>query len=321
MAIVNQLKLAALQTTFDTLAAQAFGTDKTNRYGIFSRTAKCDGQSFSPTAMGSTPAVREIVGSRRWASLRGFANSVPVKRWGPDGIELPILQINNDPGGLLEQNLKQYLDTVTNFYEKPATDFLLTNPTSLYGGALLSDTQSFGYNGNTWDNLGAALSPTEFFTGIKLMNGLWLENGEPAGVYPDVLMVGPDNQKMASDLVSSDRVVPIAATGLEAYSSAVAVSTRSNFAADGQQPTIRYVVNPRFNANGATASGAAWFFFDTRQEARRPIVVGEAIAPSGQIVIDPSAPAMIDRSAAQAYVEGQAGIAGAIPFATYGYIA
>lgn len=317
MAIANMLKLEALRTTFDTLATQAFSSLHTGFYGAFSRTVKVDGEYLEVDAMGATPAVQEITGSRRWGSLRAYVNRVRVKRYGPDGIELPIIKINNDPGGILEMQLKSYIENQVNFMEKPVTDFLLTNPTCLDGGALLSDTHSFGPAAGTWDNLGAALVPAEFFTGVSLMEGLLLENSEPAGTFPDLMMVGPSLRKMALDLVSQDRVVPISASGVEAYSSAVAAASRSNWLVNGDTP-IKVIVNPRFVGSGFSAS---WFLFDTRLEARRPIVVGEAIAPSAQIIIDPSSPAMIDRSCAQAYVEAQAAIAGASPIGTYGYIA
>lgn len=317
MAIANMLKLEAARTTFDALAAEAFGSDRTDRYSIFSRTAPCNGEYFEVDAMGATPAVQEIIGSRRWGSLRAYVNRVRVKRWGPDGIELPIIKINNDPNGLIEMQLKTYLEQVANFYEKPVTDFILSNPTCLDGGALLSDTHSFGASGGTWDNLAAALTPSSFFTAVSNMGGLQLENGEPAGTYPTALMYGPSLEKMALDLVSADRVVPVGTAGVEVYTGALAVAARSNWAAVAQQQ-IKPVYNPRFVGSGFSAS---WFLFDLRLEARRPIVVGEAIAPSGQIIVDPQSPAMIDRSAAQAYIEGQAALAGSVPLATAGYIA
>jgi len=315
MAIANMLKLEAARTTFDALAAEAFGSDRTNRYGVFTRTAPCNGEYFEIDAMGATPAVQEIVGSRRWGSLRAYANRVRVKRWGPDGIELPIIKINNDPNGLIEMQLRTYMTQVSAFYEKPVTDFLLSNPTCIDGGALLSDTHSFGASAGTWDNLGAALTPSQWFTAISTMEALQLENGEPAGVYPDVIMYAPSLRKMALDLVSQDRVVPVGTGGTEVYTGALAVAARSNFI---QDTPIRAVVNPRFVGTGYTAS---WFLLDSRLEARRPIVVGEAIAPTAQIIIDPASPAMIDRSAAQAYIEAQAALAGAVPLAIYGYIA
>lgn len=315
MAIANMLKLEAARTTFDALAAEAFGSDRTNRYGVFTRTAPCAGEYFEIDAMGATPAVQEILGSRRWGNLRAYVNRVRVKRWGPDGIELPIIKINNDPNGLIEMQLRTYMEQVSNFYEKPVTDFLLSNPTCLDGGALLSDTHSFGAAGGTWDNLGAALTPAAWFTGISTMEALQLENGEPAGVYPNVVMVAPSLRKMALDLVSQDRVVPVGTAGVEVYSAALAVAARSNFI---QETPIKVIVNPRFVGSGFTAS---WFLLDDRLEARRPIVVGEAIAPTAQLIIDPASPAMIDRSAAQAYIEAQAALAGSVPLAVYGYIA
>ena len=45
----------------------------------------------------------------------------------------------------------------------------------------------------------------------------------------------------------------------------------------------------------------------------RPVVIGEAISPQTYSVVDPSSFAMVDRSEAIFYAEGQAAFVGAVP--------
>lgn len=317
MTIAGNAKLEAVRSAFLSIGQEVFSGQREALNAAFCRTVPCDGEYLEIDAMGAVPAVQEIVGSRRWGSLRAYVNRARVRRYGPDGLEIPIIRIQNDKAGLVAQQLADYVRDNASFWEKPITDFLISNPTCLDGGALLSTTHSYGVSGGTWSNKTTnALSPSEFFTGISTMEALQLENGEPAGYYPDTLMVGPSNRKMALDLCSGDRVVPVAATGLEAYASAVAAATRSNFLTNGNT-AIKVIVQPRFIGSYATD----WLLLDTRREQARPIIIGEAMAPQTISVVNPESDGMVDRSVARFYAEGQAALLGGAPFSIYGLLA
>jgi hypothetical protein len=312
-AIAGQVKLEAASTAFKALSEQIFGGAKEAIYGSFTWTLPCDGEYFEVDALGPNPAVREIVGSRKWASLRAYVNRVRVKKWGPDGLPMSILKIKADRLGLVEKQLAAYLRSVENFYEKPVTDFLLSNPTGLDGVALLHDSHPYAPDGGTWDNKTTdTLSPASFATGIAAMESLQLENEEPAGYFPNILMVGPSNRKLAEDLCNNPmRVVPVSADGVEAYSSALAATAIPNQWIVGK---ITPVINPRFVGSHASD----WLLMDTRREEARPIIVGEAIAPAGYAVTNPESEGMVDRSEARFYVEGFGALMGGNPYSIYG---
>lgn len=314
--IANQLKLDNARATYTALGEEVFAGNRVGFAQSFTRTVPVDGTALEIDAMGATPAVQEIVGSRRFASLRAYANRGRVKRWGPDALNIPILQILNDKNDLIAQQLAAYVRDSASYFDKPAFDFLLSNPTCIDGGALLSSSHSFGAAGGTWSNLGSALTPSTFFTGFAAMEALRLENGEPAGYLPRTFFVGPDLRKVATDLVTNDRVYPIAAGGVEAYSSDVAATTKSNWLIEGGTP-LQVIVAPRITGSGYSNS---WFLIDTSKEMARPVVIGEAISPQTYSVVDPSSFAMVDRSEAIFYAEGQAAFVGAVPLSIYGYI-
>jgi hypothetical protein len=259
--------------------------------------------------------VTEIIGSRRWANMRAYTNRAYVKRYGPAGLTFTELQIEKDKTGAINAALADYLRGSAEFMERPIWDFLIGNPTGIDGVSIISDSHPYAYGGGNWDNKTTdVLAPSSFFTGISAMESLQLENGEPAGYYPTILMVGPSNRKMALDLVSDDRIVPVAATGLEAYSSAVAAATRSNFLS---VTPIKVIVNPRFVGSYATN----WLLIDDRKEQAKPIIVGDAIAPQAVAVVEKTSAAMVDRSEAQFYAEGQSALMGGVPFGIYGLLA
>ncbi len=312
MTIAGGVKLEAAKTYFIALGAGLFGTSE-EMYGVFAKKVPCDGTFLEVDTLGVIPAVQEINGSRPTTGLRVYQNRARVKRYGPAAIEIPILDIVQNSANVIESKLSEYLSRTAGFWEKPVTDFFLSNPTCLDGVALAHDSHPFGAAGGTWDNkTTVALSPDEFKTGVAAIEGLQLENGEPAGYSPNILMVGPSNRKLGMDLCSNAmRVVPISASGVEAYSSALAATAIPNSWIAGQ---ITCVVNPRFVGTYATN----WCLMDTKREDAKPIYVGEAIAPASYALTDPGTPSMIDRSAATFYAEGQMAMLGGLPFGIYG---
>lgn len=313
MALAGQLGQAAANTAFVAAGEEIFNKPKTSVYGAYTYTMPCDGQYLELDAYGPPPAVMQIVGSRRWASIRAYAHRQAVLRYGPDGIQRPKLAVDKDKSGAESQFLRAYLDSTADFFAKPVTDKLLSNPKCIDGVSLLNDSHPYAYGGGTWDNLTTdALSPAAFNTGISSISGLRLENGEPAGFFPTHLICGPANRKMAHDLCETAmRPFPVAATGLEAYSSAVAVTAIENFMAGKITP----IIDPRF-ADGTHQDD--WILMDLSKPLAMPMVVGEAIPPAAYVVDQPESEGMVQFSAYRYYVEAQAAITGLCPFGSYG---
>jgi phage major head subunit gpT-like protein len=310
--VAGGIKLEAAVTAYSTVAADVFKSGGLTDLGpLIARRVPCGGTRFEVDALGVVPAVEEIIGTRSFANLRAYVNSAAVKKYGPKALEFKLIDIENDPSGLIPAKLGEYATGMSDWLDAPLWNFIFGNPTCLDASALFSTTHPYGAAGATWSNTTtSALSPSTFFTGISAMASLVYENNEPAGYYPDVLMVGPDNEKMATDLCGPDRIVPIAATGLEAYSSAVAAAAKSNWAAG----KIKVVINPRMIGT----YNDYWYLIDTKREGARPIVIGDAKAFQAYTVTDPQSEPMVQRSAAQFYAEGYAGLMGGVPYSIYG---
>ncbi len=303
----------ALNTSFFAVGEEVFSKRGDSTYGLISHTVPADAKWFELDALGATGIVRELVGSRRFSNLRAYARRVRVKPYSTDALEIPILDIELDKSGLLASKLAAYAQSVSNFFEKPVLDEVLSNPTCIDGVTLIHGSHPYAYGGGTWSNdAAAALTPDTFNTGIKLMTSLLLENGEPANFFPTHLYCGPANRKMAFDLCENGmRPFPMAATGLEAYASALAPAAIENW----MKGKITPVIEPRF-ANGTNDTG--WYLMDLSRPGCRPMAVGEGRAPRAQVADDPGCEPRLNRASNAYYVEGAAGVTGFMPHCIYG---
>ena len=310
--LAGSISQAAANTAFLAKGDEIFNRPKESTYGIFTDTVQCDGEFLELDTVGPPPAIEEIVGSRLFSALRLYARRDRVKRWGPKAIEISRLKVEQNKNGSITKRLTDYLGT-GNFMESPVWAALMGNPVGIDGVALLHDSHPHGNAGATWDNkVTDALTPDTFNTGIAAMASLRFETGVPAGFYPTHLFVGPDLEKMARDLCENPlRPFPMAATGLEAYASAVAATAIPNQFAG----RIQAVVSPYF-IDGTNED--SWLLMDLSKPGVRPIVVGEALAPMAVAVTDPQAECMVYRSSYQYYAEAQASIGGFCPYGIYG---
>ncbi len=312
--LAGSVSQSAATTAFLAKGDEIFNRSKESTYGIFADTVQCDGEFLELDTVGPPPQIEEIVGSRVFSALRLYSRRDRVKRFGPAALEISRLVVEKNKNGSITKRLTDYLGTGS-FMEKPVWDALLSNPVGIDGVALLHDSHPYAAAGLTWDNkVTTALSPDTFNTGIAAMASFRFETGAPAGFYPTHLFVGPDNEKMARDLCENPlRPFPIAATGLEAYASAVSATAIGNQFAG----RIQAVVCPRF-VDGTNA--ASWLLMDLSKPGVRPIIIGEALAPMAVAVTDPQAECMVYRSSYQYYAEAQASIGGFCPYGVYGRI-
>lgn len=310
--IAGKIKQNAANTVYLAKGEEVFNRPKTGDWTLWTeQTSGVDGKTLEIDTIGPSPIVRELLGSRRYASLRAYAHSIRVKPYSTDALELSRADVELDKQGSITKRLVDYLNANANFWEKIATDVLLSNPIGVDNVALLSDSHPYGSGGAVWDNnTSDALSPNSFQAGITAMSGLLLENGEPAMMYPTHLVVGPSNEKMAKELTMAMRPFPIAATGLEAYSSVLAATTIENYVAGQITPVIsRRLVGTYANT---------WYLMDLSKPGVRPVILGEAIAPMAVSVTDPQSEPMLSRSKYAYYVEAYGAVGGFMPHCIYG---
>lgn len=306
-AIVGGVLQQAANTAYLALGDEIFNRATPGFWKEMTYEVPVDGQYLEMDTLGPSPIVRELVNTARYASLRAYARRERVRVWDTDHLRIPALQVKHDKSGAVTRRLTDYLNASANFYEKPVMDStsgLLSNPVCIDGVSLLNDTHAYGSAGATWDNLStAALDPSLFATQVALMANQALENGEPAGFYPSHLLIGAAQEKMGRDLVENPlRPFPMAATGLEAYSSALAPAAIGNW----MEGRMQLVISARITGN-------QWFLMDLKRPGVRPMVIGMADAPQAVVVEDPGARSMIDADAFEYYVRARFAVGGFAP--------
>jgi phage major head subunit gpT-like protein len=312
-ALTGQLNHVAANTEFEAMANDIFNRKTDSVWTQLAKVVPCPGQYLELDAIGPSPAVAKMLGSRPFSSLRAYAKPTPVVEYSADGLELPRIVVEGDKSGIVRSRLADYLASVADFFEKPVIDLLLSNPVGIDGVSLLNDSHPYGAASGTWDNKTTdALTQTSLEAGIVAMRGLRFENGEPAGFFPTHLVVGPALEREALDLTGADRMIPVSNAGApDAAASVVAAVTLRNWVGG----RLQVFVVDRF-ANGTNDND--WYLMDLSKPNVRPLAVGQQLAPSGVVVDSPTSDAMVQRAAYQYYVSATAAITGYAPQCIYG---
>ena len=309
---LGMIAQAPANTTYLAAANEIFNKPEDGPWKTWTAELPTDGQYLSLEGVGPGGRVRELVGARRFTVLRAYSRLYRVKTWSVDGIKLDRKEVDLDKSGIMTRRLSDFLQTNKGFWGKVAVDTLISNPVGIDGVALLHDSHPNGVDGATWDNLTTdVLSPAALQAGVTAMAGLRLENGEPALMYPTHLMVGPALERLATDLVGANRPVPLAATGLEAYSSAVAAVAIQNWMAG----RLQVIIEPRL-ADGTNDNN--WYIMDLSKPGVRPVAYGAAGTPRAHAITDPSSDNVVHLDQYLYYVDGDGAWGGFAPHCIYG---
>ncbi len=183
------------------------------------------------------PTLRKWIGTRQRAGMRAYEFSCTLDPYEAT-LSLDRMMVDYDRAGAIALAVAQFAQAnipdrsydriVQQLFDSGASG---VGPTGFDGVALYSASHPHGPVGaTTQSNLGAgtALSAASARAVRAAGQLLMHENGEPAEIVYDTLRVGPQLELRAKEIYADARIIPIAATGLEAASSVVAGSTIPN---------------------------------------------------------------------------------------------
>ena len=270
-----------------------------------------DGINLMGFMIGATGAVAEIASDRLWQAFRAYARTVPAKKYGPPGIEIEAIQVNNDRSGAIRNRLTGYLASAKDGFGKPANDFFVTNPTCIDGLPLISGSHLYDSGGSTWTNDSTtALSAAEQAVIMQAMRGRLDEHGVNLGISPTHLMVASGLEQIALDITGADRVAGTTTAANPALAGVVTGgSTLPNWAV--QRGRLDVIVNPYMTSG-------TYSYMDLSRPDVRPIYFGVAKGFEAFVVDDPQSEPMKERSSFAYYAEGYAAFLGGIPQCIYG---
>lgn len=194
-------KIQAMTTAFDAVFKDAFGTAPTT-YEKYCMIVGDASHTIVELPFFETFAfMREWIGPRQIKNLTAQKLVMREKAY-EDTLGVPMRAIETDNWGLYSNSIAQLAENAKNLWDRLATE-ALTNPGSwLDGKAFFATDRKYGKSVIS-NKTTSALSATTFNTAYETMCSYCAHNGEPLGIIPDTLIVGPKNRKVAFDILNA----------------------------------------------------------------------------------------------------------------------
>ena len=216
----------------------------------------------------ATPALREWLGSKQIKSLRALEQEILIKKY-EKTIGVQRFDVENDRTGSVISAMDRFIQQIPDDVEQLLVNMLIANTALGYdGAAMLADSHS--YSNSTGDNLTtSALGFETYRAGVQAMALFCDESGRSLNIRPNILLVGPKQERIAKEIVGATRPVPFSASAQDASSSIVAVTTIPN----AFQGECTVLVSNKITGN-------QWFLFDTTKSVK-PVIraVAEELSP------------------------------------------
>ncbi len=276
MSLVGSANLAAINTAFDTSANQVFSLMAQGAYQTIAQTIPADGTSIELVVADGLPQARQWIGAKNIFDLRAYKVNVTRKAYEAT-IALPRMQVDGDKSGILGQRIADLPKRAPSMYNAAVMAAFLANTALGYDGQALLANSHPNTAGNA-DNLeAAALTLALFNTAVQAIELRTDELGEPLGLYPKKLVVGPATRLLAMQLTGSTRPYAVNTSGVEGASSVVGVMNVENYTGGMMDVLV-----------DARITGNQWLMVDDSHAGIRPFYLAEFRSPVAIPQIDPS---------------------------------
>lgn len=204
--ILDRSKLEDALRGFNALFDQAFGAQTTNIEPLAMRVPSA-GPDETYDWMGPLPMMREWIGDRRMDELRAYTQNIVNKRWA-NGLRVSADDIEDDRLNMVAPRVRALAEMAARHQEKLLMDLLVSGfTTTCYDGQYFFDTDHVDGNGSSQSNKGTsalAADGVAYNAAWQAMMSIQDENGEPIGVMPTHLVVGPKLRSIAMGLLEAE---------------------------------------------------------------------------------------------------------------------
>lgn len=217
--------------------------------------------------LGSTPAMQEFIDERRPSGLSQNSYTIEDKIF-EASLAIDRKAIEDDQYDLIRLRIRDLAERVAEHQHKMVVQALASGFTDLgFDGLSLFNTAHPTYGSSTYGNRTTdALSATSLADAINAMMLVPDDRGEPLGIVPDMLVVGPKNQWDAIELIESPVVV------YKGNVENTAPSTGYKNVFDGK---LRLVVSPYLR----DTSDDYWFLLDSTRAIKSIILQQRSDVP------------------------------------------
>lgn len=310
MAVLNESAVGDARTMFETLVGALQGKRSQGAWTRIAKLVKGVGSIAHETIMpGATPTWVEWTDEADFGGFRKLSRRTPLKKYHKT-LALDRTSVVYDQDGSTAAAMEAFLGDFEALYDKLVFDMLMTNPTGIDGVALLHDSHPYG-SSTTWDNKnGSALTFGTFQTEVERMMALLDEQGEPIGLNPNVLVVGPSSRQIAKEIVGAeDR--PIAVSTAGAYTPTAGIVGATSITNIYKADNWELIVSPRVTSTN-------WCVIDSRYP---PLKLVEWRSPEAVILDDMAGETRARRDEFLYKVEADMAADGVQPYGIAGTIA
>lgn len=261
---IPNLLLPGLKTEFDQAYRQRAETGIAQQIATVVNTT-IPSQKYA--WLGSTPTMREFLDERQPEGMREYNYTIEDKTF-EASIAVDRRAVEDDQYDLIRIRVRELADRVAEHQHKIVVEALAKGFTDLgYDGVSFFNTAHPTSPGSTYSNrTTSALSETALATGINQMMQVPDDRGEPLGIVPDTLLVGPKMQWDAIALIESPVVV---------YKGNTTDSAPSTPYKNVFQGKLKLVVSPYLRGS----YDDYWFLLDTTRAVRSIILQQRSDVP------------------------------------------
>lgn len=283
----NEASLAEGVRVAETTYTTAFGELGVNKqpgvYEQYVEKISASSEIVNFNFVSNYPQMREWTGARIEKFVRTHQMAGRLRTYEATmRLRRKTLQYSDQNIGLISQTIRNFLQVGAQAYDQAAiAEFMAASNlgnTCFDGSALFSATHAYGSAGATWSNLAAGTNYSwqAQDAGRQAMREFRFESGEPAGMNPTHLFVGPKLERVAKEAnQAKDRIVKLGPTGAETTSALPGVNTATLFT-NIWAGEMNVVVDNRI-------TDYTWTLADLSKPGLKPIFFLEGEAPRPQM--------------------------------------
>lgn len=257
MGTVTREIVRAFSGTLKTVYDEAFAAQAGGNWRRLTTEVDSTQQSEEYGWISELPIMREFVDERVVKSLSESGYTIRNRKWEATiGIDRDVLE--DEKHGQIKVRVQSLAEAASMHFDRLVFALIRDNGTGYDGKAFFANDHPV--RGGTHDNLGmGALNAETLKAALSAGRRIPLDNGEPMEVAFDTLLVPPELEWTARELLNS-----------AFYPDEVANGTK--MAGNVLKGTLSLIVSARLD------SAAEWYLFDTSHPVR-PFLVQNRIAP------------------------------------------
>ena len=203
MSNITKEKIAAMATAFDMAFKDAFKaeTDKSISTKFAMPVGDSDHMIVEIPFFEAFSFMRQWVGPRQVKNLSSKKLVLKEDAF-EDTFGVSIREIATDNWGFYTSAVKQLAENSVRLWDRLATEALTNGGNWIDGKAFFATDRKYGKN-TISNKTTSALSAATFNTAYEAMASYVDHAGNPLGVIPDTLMVGPKNRTTAFEILNS----------------------------------------------------------------------------------------------------------------------